>query len=170
MNQPKFVKDLVSKFELSESKPLDTPISISEKITKDIDRVNVDPTGYRSIIGSLLYLTASRLDISFSAGVCARYQATPIESHLKVAKRIIRYVHGTINFGLWYPFDTTPVLARFSDANWVENVDNCKSTSGGCFYVGNFLVSWYSRKQNSISLSTTEVEYLAVGSGYTQLL
>lgn len=170
MNQSKFTNNLVSKFGLLKSKPLDTPISISEKITKDIDEVDVNPIEYRSIIGSLLYLIVSRLDISFSVGVCARYQATPKESHMKVAKRIIRYVHGTINFDLWYPFDTTSVLTGFSYADWAENVEDHKSTSEGCFYIGNYLVSWHSHKQNSISLLIANVEYIVVGSGCMQLL
>lgn len=106
LNQSKFSKDLVSKFRLLESKPVNTPISTSEKITKDLDGIDIDPTKYRSIIGSLLYLTASRPDIVFSVGACSRYQATPKESHMKAATRVIRCVHGIINFGLWYPFDT----------------------------------------------------------------
>lgn len=113
---------------------------------------------------------ASRPDIAFSVGACARYQAAPKESHVKVAKRVIRYVYGIINFRLWYPFDTTAVVAGYSDADWAGNVDDCKSTSGGCFYVGNCLVSWHNQKQNSISLSTAKAEYIIARSGSTQLL
>lgn len=87
-----------------------------------------------------------------------------------MAKRIIQYVYGTINFGLWYPFDTTLVLAGFLDVDWEGNIDNHKSMSGRCFYIGNCLVLWHSRKQNSISLSTTKAEYIAAGSGCMQLL
>ena len=79
-------------------------------------------------------------------------------------KRIIKYVKTTANFGVWYSKDTNDVLARYSDADWVGNADNRKNTSGGCFYVGNNLVSWMSKKQNSISLSTVEAEYIAAGS------
>ena len=91
-------------------------------------------------------MIASIPGITFSIGAYARYQAVPKESHLKVAKRIICYVHEIINFDFWYPFDTTPVLAGYTDANWVDNIDDHKSTSGGCFYVGNYLVSWQSQK------------------------
>ncbi len=87
LSQTKFAKDLVSKFGLQESKPASTPISTSDKITKDLEGAEVDSTYYRSIIGSLLYLTASRLDIAFSVGACARYQAAPKESHLKAATK-----------------------------------------------------------------------------------
>ena len=85
-------------------------------------------------------------------------------------KRIIKYVKTTTNFGVWYSKDTNDVLSGYSDANWAGNADDRKSTSGDCFYVGNNLVSWMSKKQNSISLSTTEAEYIATGSCFTQLL
>ena len=122
------------------------------------------------MIGSLLYLTASRPDIAFSVGVCARYQASPKESHLLALKRIIKYVSGTLSYGIWYSFDTDDRLSAYSDADWAGDVDGCRSTSGGCFYFGSALVSWLSKKQNSISLSTAEAEYIAAGSCCTQLL
>lgn len=130
----------------------------------------IDPTLYRSIIGSLLYLTASRPDLCFSVGLCARYQSQPRESHLKAVKRIIRYVSGTTDFGIWYSKDSPLLLAGYSDADWAGDSDDRKSTTGGCFYIGNNLVSWYSKKQNSISLSTAEAEYIAAGSCCSQLL
>ena len=130
----------------------------------------MSPTLYRSIIGSLLYLIASRPDIAFSVGVCARYQAAPKESHLTVVKRIIRYINGTPDYGLWYSKDSNACLASYSDADWAGSVDDRKSTSGGCFYLGNNLVSSMSKKQNSVSLSTAEVEYIAIGSCCIQLL
>ena len=131
---------------------------------------NVDPSLYKSMIGSLLYLTANRPDISYSVGVCARYQANSKESHMTALKRIIKYVKTTVEFGVWYSKDTSDVLAGYSDTDWAGNADDRKSTSEGFFYVGNNLVSWMSKKQNFISLSTTEVEYIVVGSCCTQLL
>ena len=105
------------------------------------------------MIGSLLYLTASRPDISYSVGVCARYQANLKESHIIAVKRIIKYVKTTSNFGVWYNKYINDVLTRYSDVDWARNADDWKSTSGGCFYLGNNLVSWMIKKQNSISLS-----------------
>ena len=122
------------------------------------------------MISSLLYLTASRLDISYNVGVCARYQANPKESHMIALKRIIKYVKTIANFGVWYSKDTNDVLAGYSDGNWAGNADDRKSTSGGCFYVDNNLVSSMSKMQNFISLSTTKAEYIVVGSCCTQLL
>ena len=93
------------------------------------------------MIDSLLYLTTSRPNINYSVGVCARYQANPKESHMIALKRIIKYVKTTADFGMWYSKDTNDVLASYSDADWAGNADDRKSTSGGCFYVGNNLVS-----------------------------
>ena len=145
-------------------------MSSSTKLNVDSSGVEVSPTLYRSIIRSLLYLTASRLDIAFSIGVCARYQAAPKESHLIAVKRVIRYINRTSGYGLWYSKDSNACLAGYSDADWTGSVDDRKSTSGGCFYLGNNLVSWMSKKQNSVSLSTSEAEYIVAGSCYTQLL
>ena len=113
---------------------------------------------------------ASRPDIAFSVGVCAQYQAALKESHLTIVKRIIRYVNGTPNYGLWYSKDSNACLGSYSNANWAGSVDDRKSTSGGCFYLGNSLVSWMSKKQNYVSLSTAKAEYIAARSCCTQLL
>ena len=145
-------------------------MSSSTKLNVDSFGVEMSPTLYRSIIGSLLYLTTSRPDIAFSVGVCARYQVALKEPHLTTVKRIIRYINGTPNYGLWYSKDSNACLAGYSDADWAGSVDNRNSTSGGCFYLGNNLVSWMRKKQNSLSLSTVEAEYIAVGSCCTQLL
>lgn len=113
LSQIKFTRDLVFKFGLQESKPASTPINISDKITKDLEGAKVDSIYYKSITRSLLYLTASRPDIAFSVGACARYQVAPKESHLKATKRIIWYIHRTTEFGLWYSFDTNSEVARY---------------------------------------------------------
>ena len=102
--------------------------------------------------------------------MCARYQANPKESHMIALKRIIKYVKTTTDFGVWYNKDTNDVLAGYSDANWAGNADDRRSISGGCFYVGNNLVSWISKKQNSISLSTAKAVYIVADSCCTQLL
>ena len=145
-------------------------MSTSLKLSKDSSGKDVDQTLYRSMIGSLLYLTASRPDIAFSVGICARFQACPKESHLFAVKRIIKYVNGTLGHGIWFTLGTNAKIAGYTDADWAGSADDRKSTSGGCFYVGNNLVAWLSKKQNSISLSTAEAEYIAAGSGCTQLL
>ncbi|KAK1590971.1 hypothetical protein Q3G72_000097 [Acer saccharum] len=170
LNQSKYVKNLVKRFGLENGKDFETPMSTTLKLDKDEKGKSVDQSLYRSMIGSLLYLTASRPDICFSVGLCARFQANPKESHLKAVKRIIRYIKGTHSLGLFYSFDTNDILVGYCDADWAGNIDDRKSTSGDCFYVGNNLVSWSSKKQNSVSLSSSEAEYIAGGSACTQLL
>ena len=170
LSQSKYAKNLVKKFGLESASSVRTPMSPNLKLTVDLLGKSVNPSLYRSMIGSLLYLTASRPDISYSVGVCARYQANPKESHMTTLKRIIKYVKITAKFGVWYNKDTSDVLARYSNIDWAGNANDRKNTSGSCFYVGNNLGSWMSKKQNSISLSTTEAEYIAVGSCCTQLL
>ena len=152
-------------------------MALADKLTVDLLGKSVDSSFYRSITGSLLYLTASRLNINYSVGninysvgVCVIYRANPKESHMTALKRIIKYVKTTTEFDVWYSKDTNDVLVGHFNADWAGNADDRKSTSGGCFYVGNNLVCWMSKKQNSISLSTAKAEYIATGSCCTQLL
>ena len=117
VSQEKYARNIVKKFGLDSKKHASTPMSSSTKLNVDSSGVEMSPTLYRSIIGSLLYLTASRPDIAFSIGVCARYQAAPKESHLTAVKRIIRYINGTPDNGFWYSKDTNACLAGYSDAD-----------------------------------------------------
>jgi hypothetical protein len=142
----KYAKDLVKRFGLDGKSHPRTPMSTSVKISSDLAGKSVDPSLYRSMIGSLMYLTASRPDIAFNVGVCARFQANPKESHLTAVKCIIRYINDTLLYGIWYSRETNLVVAGYSDADWAGNADDRKSTSGGCFYVGNNLVAWMSKK------------------------
>ena len=140
LSQSKYAKNLVKKFGLESASSVRTPMSLNVKLTVDLLGKSVDPSLYRSMIGSLFYLTASKPDISYNVRVCARYQANPKESHITTLKRIIKYVKTIVDFGVWYNKDTNDVLARYTDADWAGNVDDRKSTLGGCFYVGNNLV------------------------------
>ena len=128
LSQSKYAKNLMKKFGLDFANSVRTPTSPNVKLTVDLLGKSVDPSLYRSMIGSLLYLIASRPDISYNVGVCARYQVNPKESHLTALKRIIKYVKTTSEFGVWYKKDTSDVLAGYSDVNWAGNVDDRKST------------------------------------------
>jgi hypothetical protein len=130
----------------------------------------VDQKLYRSMIGSLLYLCASRPDIMLSVGICARYQAAQKESHMMAIKRVFRYLIHIPTFGLWYPKGSSFELVGYSDSEWAGDKVDRKSTSGACQFLGRSLVSWSSKKQNCMSLSTAEAEYLAAGSCCAQLL
>ena len=126
----------MKKFGFKSASSVRTPMSPNVKLTVDLLGKSVDSSLYRSMIGSLFYLTVSRPDISYSVAVCARYQANPKESHMTSLKRIIKYVKTTTDFGVWYSKDTNDVLAGYSDTNWAGNAADRKSTSGGLFLCG----------------------------------
>ncbi|GMI64726.1 cysteine-rich RLK (RECEPTOR-like protein kinase) 8 [Hibiscus trionum] len=169
INQAKYIKDMLKKFGLEQAKPQATPMSSSTKLDKDEGGKCVDSKLYRSMIGSLLYLTAIRLDILFRVCLCARFQAIPRESHLIAVKRIFRYLKDTPYLGLWYPRDSTFNLHAYSDADYGGCKIDRKSTSDTCQFLGSVLISWFSKKQNSVALSTTEAEYISLGSCCAQV-
>ena len=123
----------MKKFGLESTNPVRNPMNPNVKLTVDLFGKGIDFSLYRSMIGSFLYFTTSRPNISYSVGVCARYQANPKESHMIVLKRIIKYVNSTANFGVWYSKDTDDVLTGYFDVDWTSNADDRKSTSGGFF-------------------------------------
>ena len=137
-----------------------TPMSTTAHLDQDENGKNVDQKLYRSMIGSLLYLTASRPDIMMCVCLCARFQADPKESHLRAVKRILRYLNNTKDFGLFYLKKCSFELVSFSDADFGGSRMDRKSTSGMCHFIGKSLVSWFSKKQNCVSLSTCEAEYI----------
>jgi hypothetical protein len=122
------------------------------------------------MIGSLLYITTSRPDIMHVVGMVGRYQSAPKQSHLLAVKRIFRYLKETMTYGLWYPRNQNFQLTAYSDADWENCVDERKSTSGGAFFLGDSLVAWLSKNKSSISLSTTEAEYIVAATCCTQVL
>ncbi|CAN1753150.1 Retrovirus-related Pol polyprotein from transposon TNT 1-94 [Linum perenne] len=167
--QSKYCRNMLTKFKMDNLKSSPTPMSTTCKLDTDPSGSEVDTKKYRGMIGSLLYLTASRPDISFSVGVCARFQCAPKNSHMIAVKRIFRYLSGTSDFGLWYSKFSDDSLYGFSDSDYAGSLTDRKSTSGTCQFIGTALVSWFSKKQSCIALSTAEAEYLAAGSACTQL-
>jgi hypothetical protein len=161
---------MLKMFQMEYSKPMSTPMVTGCKLSKDDDSPDVDHSSYRSMIGNLLYITASRLDIMHVVGMVGRYQAAPKQSHLLAVKRIFRYLKGTMDYGLWYPKNHNFPLSVYSDVDWANYVDERKITSGGAFFLGDSLVSWLSKKQGSISLSTIEDEYIVAATCCTQVL
>ncbi|GJZ28697.1 retrovirus-related pol polyprotein from transposon TNT 1-94 [Tanacetum coccineum] len=150
------------KFDLHKSDPVDTPMVERTKLDEDLSGIPVDQTQYRSMIGSLMYLTASRHDLVFAVCMCARYQSKPTKKHLEAVKRVFQYLQGTINMGLWYPKDTAMALIAYADADHAGCQDTRRSTSGSAQFLGDKLVSWSSKKQTSTSISSTEAEYIAM--------
>ncbi|GJS40436.1 hypothetical protein Tco_0565479 [Tanacetum coccineum] len=147
-----------------------TPMSSDTKLTKDEECESVDSTKYRGMIGSLLYLTASRPDIMFSVCLCARFQEAPKTSHLEAVKRIFRYIKGTTHLGLWYPKGTGIETVVYADSDHAGDYVDRKSTSGICTFVGCCLTSWFSKKQTALAISTTEAEYVSARKACQQAL
>jgi hypothetical protein len=170
ISQTKYIQDILNKFGMKDAKPIKTPMGTNRHLDLDTGGKSVDQKVYRSMIRSLLYLCVSRSDIMLSVCMCARFQADPKEVHLRVVKRIIRYLVYTPKFGLWCPKGSTFDLIGYSDVDWAGCKIDRKSTSGTYQFLGRSLVSWASKKQNSVALSTAEAEYIAAGHCCTQFL
>jgi hypothetical protein len=170
IHQEKYINDILKKFKMDDCKPIKTPMPTNGHLDLDEGGKSVDQKLYRSMIGSLLYLTASRPNIMFSVCMCARFQANPKESHLSALKRILRYLKYTPSIGLWYPHGACFELLGYSDSDYAGCRVDRKSTSGGCHLLGRSLVAWSSKKQNSVALSTAEAEYISVGACCAQIL
>ncbi|KAJ9553587.1 hypothetical protein OSB04_017632, partial [Centaurea solstitialis] len=170
INQSKYIKDMLKKFNMTDCSPIKTPMPTGNLLGPDLAGKSVDQKIYRSMIGSLLYLTATRPDIMFATCFCARFQANPKESHLAAVKRILRYLKGTPEMGLWYPKDSSFELISFTDSDYGGCKLDRKSTYGSCQFLGDKLVSWTSKKQNCVSTSTAEAEYVAAASCCSQVL
>jgi hypothetical protein len=170
INQAKYIQDLLKKYKLTEVSPMRTPMATGLKLHKDLSGVSVECKLYRGMIGSLLYLTASRPDIMFATCICARYQSDPKESHMSAVKRILRYLKKSPSLGLWYPLNSGFDLLAYTDSDYGGCQVDRKSTSGSCQFLGGKLVSWSSKKQNCVSTSTAEAEYVAAASCCSQAL
>ena len=170
ISQEKYLKDCLTKFGMQDCKSQKTPMATNGQLDADATGKDFDAKVYRSMIGSLLYLCASRPDIMLSVCMCARFQAAPKESHHQAVKRILRYLAHTPSLGLWYPKGSEFDLVGFSDSDWAGDKVDRKSTSGACHFLGRSLVCWSSKKQNCVSLSTAEAEYIVAGACCAQLL
>ncbi|GKE42414.1 putative ribonuclease H-like domain-containing protein, partial [Tanacetum coccineum] len=162
ISQDKYVADILKKFDLSSAKTTRTLIETNKALLKDEEAKDVDVHLYRSMIGSLMYLTAFRPDIMFAVCACARFQVTPKVSHLHAVKRIFRYLKGQPKLGLWYPRDSPFNLEAFFYSDYAGASLDRKSTTGGCQFLGKRLISWQCKKQTIVANSTTEAEYVAV--------
>jgi len=141
IHQQKYIKELRKRFGMDTSKPIDTPISPSTKLIMDDGSPSVEEKTYRGMIGSLLYLTASKPDIVFSVGLCAHFQSKPNETHLKAVKRILRYLKHTTDLALWYPKRCNFDLVGYANADYAGFLVDRKSTSGMAHFLGPCLVS-----------------------------
>jgi hypothetical protein len=183
ISQMKYTCDILKKFGMDNAKPIKTLMGTNSHLDLDMGCTLVDPKVYHSMIASLLYLCASRAvkrimshldldmpDIMLSVCLCARFQVTPKDCHLRTVKRIMRYIILTHNLGIWYPKGSCFELIGYSDADYARCKVDRKSTSGTCQFLGQSLLSWSSKKQNYVALSMAKAEYIAVGSCCAQLL
>ncbi|GJR32609.1 retrovirus-related pol polyprotein from transposon TNT 1-94 [Tanacetum coccineum] len=162
INQSKYALESLKKYGFESCDPVDTPMVEKSKLDEDKEGNAVDPSHYRGMIGTLLYLTIC---------MCARYQARPTEKHLNAVKRIFRYLKGSVHRGLWYPKDSSFALTAFADADHAGCQDTRRSTSGSIQLLGDRLVSWSSLKAKKMhAISSTEAEYIALSGCYAQVL
>jgi hypothetical protein len=171
ISQTKYTHDVLKKFGMDKIKPIKTLMGTNGHLYPDMGEKSLEQKVYRSIIDSLLYLCASRPHIMLSVCMCTNFKPHPRnECHLRVVKRIMRYLVLTPNLGLWYPKGSHFDLISYSNVDYVGCTVSRKSTSGTCQFLGKSLVPWSSRKQNFVALSTAEAEYVTAGSCCTQLL
>ena len=137
---------MLKRFKMENSKPVSNPMIIGCKLSKDDESLEVDHTMYRSMIGSLLYVTTTRPNVMQVVGLVARFQSSPKETHVTAVKRNFKYLKGTMEYGLWYPKSQDFILKSFTNVDWAGSVDDRKSTSGATFFLVNCLVSWLSKK------------------------
>ncbi|CAL8994830.1 unnamed protein product, partial [Prunus brigantina] len=161
ISQHKYALTLLSKFGLKQCKRVSTPLVASEKLCKDDGSDPADENEYRQIVGSLLYLTATRPDIMFAASLLARFMHCPTKKHYGTAKRVLRYIQGTIDFGIQYQKGKEAVLVGYCDSDWSGSQDDMRSTSGYAFSFGSGVFSWASVKQHSVAFSTAEAKYVS---------
>ncbi|GJT22025.1 putative ribonuclease H-like domain-containing protein [Tanacetum coccineum] len=161
ISQDKYVADILKKFDFSLVKTASTPIETNKTLFKDEEAEDVDVHLYRSMIGSLMYLTASRPDIMFDVCACARFHITPKTSHLHAVNRICRYLKGQPKLCLLCPRDSPFDLEAFSDNDYARASLDRKSTTRGCQFLGKRLISWQCKKQSIVANSTTEEENVA---------
>jgi hypothetical protein len=161
LNQGKYVVEILKRFDMLECKSMYTPMETKLKLLVDTSSELVDATLYRPIIGSLIYLTNTKPNICFAVNTLSQFLVEPRRVHLVAAKHVMRYLKGTLDFGLSYNEDHDFRLSGYTDSVWAGSVSDRKSTSGCCFSLGSTMISWQSRKQSSIALSMAEAEYIA---------
>jgi histone deacetylase 1/2 len=173
LSQGKYIRDLLTKTNMLDCKPITTPMMSSCKLSKTGSDSVTDSTMYRSVVGSLQYATITRPEISFAVNKVCQFMSAPLESHWTAVKRILRYLKGTIHSGLKiFPTNIHHPLSLnvFCDADWASDPDDRRSTSGAAIYFGPNLISWWSRKQQVVARSSTEAEYRSLAQATADVL
>ncbi|KAG6433493.1 hypothetical protein SASPL_105107 [Salvia splendens] len=161
ISQEKYIEDLLKKFHMENYNPVFSPMATNDKLKKDDGSEKVDAQLFRSLVGSLIYLTNTRPDIVQAVGMLSRFLNEPTKLHFAAAKRIMRYLQGTKRMGIKYVKEIDLKLIGYTDSDWGGSLDDRKSTSGYLFSLGTNIVSWSSKKQKTVALSSAEAEYIA---------
>ena len=168
--QKKYSREILKKFQMDNCKPTATPMNQKDKFSKEDGTARVDEEKFRSLIGCLLYLTATRPDILHATSLLSRFMHCPTEIHMRAAKRILRYIKGTCSFGVKFVKCQDFKLHGFSDSDWGGSINDMRSTSGFCFNLGSAIFSWSSKKQDIVAQSTAEAEFIAAIAAVNQAL
>ena len=155
---------------MMDCKSMTTLIMMNLKLLSDTTSETINATLYKQMIGSLMYLTNTRSNICFALNTLSQYMVEPRYVHLIAAKHVLRYLKGTIDYGLRYVANCEFGLVGYTDSDWADNVTDWKSTSGCCFTLGSAVIAWHSRKQARVALSTTEAEYIVVCSASSEIV
>ena len=168
--QKKYAREVLKKFHMEDCKSTTSPMNQKEKFSKDDGVDKVDEKHYKSLIGCLMYLSATRPDILFAVSILSRFMHCASEVHLQAAKRVVRYIKDTLDYDVKYSHSHNFKLYGYSDSDWVGCVDDLRSTTSYCFTFGSGVFSWLSKKQEVITQSTAEAEYVAVVAAVNQAL
>ena len=166
IGQPLYTQTILQKFGMENAKPMHTPADPNNKLLKATEKCEMaDPVLYQSAVGSLLYLSNwTRPDITYAVSNVSRFCTNPTKQHWPAVKRIMRYLKGTPNHGLVYSKKDSKTCVGYSDADWAGDINDRKSTSGYLFKISGAPVSWRSKKQSCVALSSAEAEYMALSS------
>ncbi|KAL5820829.1 hypothetical protein ACOSQ3_022711 [Xanthoceras sorbifolium] len=173
LTHSKYAHDLLKKTNMLDAHACPTPMSVGTKLHKSDGDTYANPTLYRSTVGALQYLTLTRPDLSFAVNKLSQYLASPTAAHWTTCKRVLRYIKGTIDHGLFFAASSHSaqlVLEGFSDADWASNIDDRKSTSGWCIFLSGSLISWSSRKQKVVARSSCEAEYRSLAQATAEVV
>jgi hypothetical protein len=162
LTQGKYARNLLEKFGMDQCRSAATPLQQNLKLSSDDGTKEVDATMYRQLVGSLIYLTTTRPDLAYSVSVLSQFMSKPLESHWVAAKSVLRYLCGTVNYGILYTDVSDVTLAGFSDSDWAGNLDDRRSITGYAFNIGSGVIAWSSKKQSTVALSSCEAEYQAL--------
>ncbi|XP_028072934.1 uncharacterized protein LOC114275134 [Camellia sinensis] len=168
ITQKKNTLEMLDRFQMMNCNQVGIPTEPGLKLTKDLEGKKVDNTLFKQIVGSLMYLTEARPNIMYSVSLISRYMECPAEYHLLVTKRVLRYLKGTFDFGVFYKKKVALDLIGFCESDYASDLDGRRSTSSYAFMMSSGVVSWSSKKQQVVTLSTTKAEFVAAASSACQ--